>query len=62
MSVLDLTEDIAVFRYSRQKVTEYMVKKVNRLSKSTVDASKTMTRELAKDGLLDDGKEPLLEC
>jgi hypothetical protein len=54
---------LTVYRYSREKVVEYTSKKVNRLSKAgTIDASRTMTRELARDGLMEDGKEALLEC
>ena len=41
---------------------EYLQAKVSRLSKHTVaEKSRTIIRSLAKDGLMDDGKEDLLE-
>lgn len=62
MSSTEVTEDIIVYRYTRQKATEYMTKKIRRLTKAgTVDASRILVRELAKDGLMEDGKEALLE-
>jgi ribonuclease H2 subunit B len=43
-------------------VNEYLQAKVCRLSKHAVaEKSRTMVRNLAKDGLMDDGKEDLLE-
>ena len=41
---------------------EYLQAKVSRLSKHAVaEKSRTIIRGLAKDGLMDDGKEGLLE-
>jgi ribonuclease H2 subunit B len=41
---------------------EYLQAKVSRLSKHAVaEKSRTIIRGLAKDGLMDDGKEDLLE-
>lgn len=43
-------------------MTEYLQAKVFRLSKhSAAEKSRTIIRSLAKDGLMDDGKENLLE-
>ncbi|ETW80883.1 hypothetical protein HETIRDRAFT_418828 [Heterobasidion irregulare TC 32-1] len=60
--VKDITADITVYRYSEEKLVEYLRGKVSRLSKQQVsEKSRTVTRRLAKDGLMDDGKERLLE-
>ncbi|KAL5485367.1 hypothetical protein ACEPAI_8009 [Sanghuangporus weigelae] len=57
----DIASDLVVFRYSHSKLLEYLIKKANRLGKApTVPESRTLERELAKDGLMDDGKEELL--
>ncbi|KAL5528499.1 hypothetical protein ACEPAF_7635 [Sanghuangporus sanghuang] len=57
----DIASDLVVFRYSHSKLLEYLIKKANRLGKGpTVPESRTLERELAKDGLMDDGKEELL--
>ena len=41
---------------------EYLQAKVSRLSKAAVaEKSRTIIRSLAKDGMMDDGKEDLLE-
>ena len=41
---------------------EYLQAKVSRLSKAAVAGkSRTIIRNLAKDGMMDDGKEDLLE-
>ncbi|KAH9949549.1 ribonuclease H2, subunit B [Amylocystis lapponica] len=58
----DITPEITVYRYSPVKVEEYLKAKVARLAKAEVfEASRTLTRNLAKDGLMEDGKEALLE-
>ncbi|TFK44398.1 ribonuclease H2, subunit B [Crucibulum laeve] len=60
--VKEITEDIVVYRYSPEKVVQYLRVKVARLSTSEViETSRTITRGLARDGLMEDGKEPLLE-
>ncbi|KAF8210503.1 ribonuclease H2, subunit B [Mycena galopus ATCC 62051] len=60
--VKDITEDITVYRFSPARVVEYLRLKVERLSTpETVEVSRTMVRNLARDGLMDDGKEELLK-
>ena len=62
-SDIDIASDIVVFRYSQPKLLEYLVKKATRLGNGdSVKRSRTLERELAKDGLMDDGKEALLQC
>ena len=59
---VDITPELTVYRYSEDKVLEYLQVKVSRLSKQAVaEKSRAITRGLAKDGLMDDGKEDLLE-
>ena len=44
------------------KSRDYMRAKVSRLEKSgAFDASRTMIRSLAKEGLMEDGREDLLQ-
>ncbi|KAF8482899.1 ribonuclease H2, subunit B [Russula ochroleuca] len=58
----NITPELTVYRYSEDKVIEYLQAKVSRLSKHAVaEKSRTLIRNLAKDGLMDDGKENLLE-
>ncbi|KAH9979172.1 ribonuclease H2, subunit B [Russula compacta] len=60
--VQNITPELTVYRYSEDKMTEYLQAKVFRLSKhSAAEKSRTIIRSLAKDGLMDDGKENLLE-
>ncbi|KZV69958.1 hypothetical protein PENSPDRAFT_608011 [Peniophora sp. CONT] len=60
--VQDVTPELAVFRYSESKLLEYLRKKTARLAEPRVsEISKTIVRSLAKDGLMDDGKEELLQ-
>ena len=60
--VKDIAADLVVYRYSEAKFLDYVRRKVERLSRSGVlDKSRTLERELMKDGLFDDGKEALLE-
>ncbi|KAJ7163611.1 ribonuclease H2, subunit B [Mycena crocata] len=60
--VKEITEDITVYRFSPKMVVQYLRIKVGRLSSpETVEVSRTMVRNLAKDGLMEDGKEKLLE-
>ncbi|KAF7376320.1 hypothetical protein MSAN_00047500 [Mycena sanguinolenta] len=60
--VKEITEDITVYRLSSEKIIEYLRLKVERLSvPETVEVSRTMVRNLAKDGLMEDGKEQLLK-
>ncbi|PAV18546.1 ribonuclease h2 subunit b [Pyrrhoderma noxium] len=58
----DVTEDLVVFRYSHSKTMEYLIKKANRLVQGAIiDKSRTLERELIRDGLMGDGKESLLQ-
>ncbi|KAI9463581.1 ribonuclease H2, subunit B [Lactarius psammicola] len=58
----DITPELKVYRYSEDKVIEYLQAKVTRLSRhEVVEKSRTLIRNFAKDGLMDDGKEDLLE-
>ncbi|KAF7306082.1 hypothetical protein HMN09_00763300 [Mycena chlorophos] len=60
--VKEITEDIIVYRFSREKVVQYLQKKVARLATpETMEMSRTLVRNLAKDRLLEDGKEDLLK-
>ncbi|KAI5823861.1 hypothetical protein K523DRAFT_376647 [Schizophyllum commune Tattone D] len=57
-----ITPEITVYRYSPPILTAYLQRKVVRLSQPSLqEGSKTVTRNLAKDGLMDDGKEELLK-
>jgi len=58
----NVTMELTVYRYSEDKMMEYLQAKVSRLSKAAVaEKSRTIIRSLAKDGMMDDGKEDLLE-
>ena len=58
---LDISDDIVVYRFSPGKVNEYLRKKVAHLETCPgVIESRTIVRELAKDGLMEDGREDLL--
>ncbi|KAI8993018.1 ribonuclease H2, subunit B [Trametes punicea] len=57
----EVTAEITVYRYSEERVQHYLRAKVLRLSEpSTCELSRTINRNLAKDGLMEDGKETLL--
>ncbi|KAL0576284.1 hypothetical protein V5O48_005693 [Marasmius crinis-equi] len=57
-----VTSEIVVYRFSSDKAVQYLRKKVERLSKpEVVETSRILTRNLAKDGLMEDDKEELLE-
>ncbi|KAJ7772589.1 ribonuclease H2, subunit B [Mycena maculata] len=59
--VKEITEDITVYRFSPEKVVAYLRVKVERLSTpENAEISRTMVRNLARDGLMEDGKEILL--
>jgi ribonuclease H2 subunit B len=58
----ELTPEISVCRFATETAVEHMRSKVARLAApGLVGKSRTMTRNLAKDGLMEDGKEQLLE-
>ncbi|KAJ7268785.1 ribonuclease H2, subunit B [Mycena haematopus] len=60
--VKEITEDITVYRLSPERFIEYLRLKVERLSTpETIEISRTTVRNLAKDGLMDNGKEQLLK-
>ncbi|PBK74567.1 hypothetical protein ARMSODRAFT_1001380 [Armillaria solidipes] len=57
----EVASDITVYRFSPTKVVDYVRKKVDHMSSfPVIEMSRSITRNLAKDGLLDDGKEKLL--
>ncbi|KAK0241807.1 ribonuclease H2, subunit B, partial [Armillaria nabsnona] len=57
----EVASDIMVYRFSPTKVVDYVRKKVDYMSSfPVIEMSRSITRNLAKDGLLDDGKEKLL--
>ncbi|KAI0823639.1 ribonuclease H2, subunit B [Trametes gibbosa] len=57
----EITPEITVFRYSAERTQECLRAKVTRLSDQNItELSRTLNRNLAKDGLLEDGKEDLL--
>ncbi|KAI0266799.1 ribonuclease H2, subunit B [Gloeopeniophorella convolvens] len=57
-----ITPELTVYRYSEDKAIQYLQAKVSRLSRQEVaEKSRTIVRGLAKDGLMDDGKEDLLK-
>lgn len=58
---IEITPDITVYRYSSSHVVSYLKDKVLRLAQAEVfEGSQSLTRGLAKDGFLEDGKESLL--
>ncbi|EJD02758.1 uncharacterized protein FOMMEDRAFT_156092 [Fomitiporia mediterranea MF3/22] len=57
----DVASDLVVFRYSHSKLLGYLEKKATRLAEGNLLGKlRTLERELAKDGLMEDGKEDLL--
>ncbi|PCH43776.1 hypothetical protein WOLCODRAFT_132945 [Wolfiporia cocos MD-104 SS10] len=60
--VKEINPDLVVYRFSPTKVQEYLKRKVTRLAKQeNCEISRTIIRHLARDGLMEDGKEHLLE-
>lgn len=60
--VKEITEEIIVYRLSLQKIVAYFRVKAARLAiPEVLEVSRTSIRGLAKDGLLEDGKEELLQ-
>ncbi|KAJ7602260.1 ribonuclease H2, subunit B [Roridomyces roridus] len=60
--VKEITEEITVYRFSPEKTVAYLRTKVERLSTpETTELSRTLIRNLAKDGLMEDGREELLK-
>ncbi|KAI0093265.1 ribonuclease H2, subunit B [Irpex rosettiformis] len=61
--VKEVTSEITVYRYSPDKVLEYLKSKVDKLNSPVLlETSKTLVRAWAKEGLMEDGKEALLEA
>jgi ribonuclease H2 subunit B len=59
---VEVSSDIVVYQYSSSKTMEYLRAKVKHLeTNSALDTSRTITRNLAKDCLMDDGQENLLK-
>lgn len=57
----EITAEVVVYRYSAERVQAYLRTKVARLSQKDVsELSRTLTRGFAKDGLMEDGKEDVL--
>ena len=49
---------LPVFRFSEDKLIAYLRRKVERLARpSASELSRTITRGLARDGLMEDGRE-----
>jgi ribonuclease H2 subunit B len=62
LSIAEITDDIVVYRLSLQRIVEYLRLKVARLAiPEVLEVSRTSIRRLAKDGLMEDGKETLLQ-
>jgi ribonuclease H2 subunit B len=58
----EFSSEIVVYRYSQKKFVDYLRAKVAHLQKCpSFDESQTLTRNLAKEGLMEDGKEELLK-
>ncbi|KAG6903090.1 hypothetical protein C0995_006277 [Termitomyces sp. Mi166 len=61
--VKEITPEIVVYRMSQTKILSYLRAKATRLSALEVlEVSKTTTRDLAKDGLMEEGKDALLQA
>ncbi|KAF8517650.1 ribonuclease H2, subunit B [Gautieria morchelliformis] len=59
----EVTEELTVYRYSHSKLLQSISAKVARLSQSNVfDVYPSLQRQLAKDGLLDEGKGELRQA
>lgn len=60
--LIEISSELAVYRYSQRKSIDYLRTKVAHLQKcSAFDESQTLARGLAKEGLMEDGKEELLD-
>ena len=59
---LEITAEITVFRYSSEKLVQELRKKVATLSTPRItEMSRCLVRSLAKDALMEDKNEDLLE-
>ena len=60
--VLEITAEITVFRYSSEKLIQELRKKVATLSTPRItEMSRCLVRSLAKDALMEDKNEDLLQ-
>ncbi|KAH9485164.1 Ribonuclease H2 subunit B [Psilocybe cubensis] len=60
--IKEISSDIVVYRFSPQKSLDHIRTKVSHLEKcAALDKSKTIVRSLARYGLMEDGKEELLQ-
>ncbi|KIK67208.1 hypothetical protein GYMLUDRAFT_238529 [Collybiopsis luxurians FD-317 M1] len=60
--IQNIPPDIIVYRFSYTKLVQYLQLKVqNLINSGLIDGSRTLVRNLAKDGLMEDGNEKLLE-
>lgn len=60
--ISEITAEITVFRYSSEKLTQELRKKVAVISTPRItEMSKSLVRSLAKDALMEDKNEDLLE-
>ncbi|RDB25321.1 hypothetical protein Hypma_007709 [Hypsizygus marmoreus] len=60
--IKEVTSEIVVYRLSRLRILEYLRMKVTRLvAPEVLEVSRATIRGLAKEGLLDDGKDYLLQ-
>lgn len=61
-TISEITAEITVFRYSSEKLTQELRKKVAVISTPRItEMSKSLVRSLAKDALMEDKNEDLLE-
>lgn len=61
-SASEITEEIVVYRFSPTKALGYLQNKVARLSTPhNMEMSRTLVRGLAKDGLMENGKDKILK-
>ncbi|PIL36183.1 hypothetical protein GSI_01843 [Ganoderma sinense ZZ0214-1] len=59
----EITAEVVVYRYSAERVQTYLRTKAARLSQKDVsELSRTLTRGFAKDGLMEDGREDILNA
>ncbi len=59
---VEISEELTVYRYSQVKTIEFLRQKVATvLSSEEFEQNRTIIRGLAKNGLMEDGNEKLLE-
>ena len=61
--VSEITPELMVYRYSAEKALNFCRKKVAIMAESaTFEISRSLVRSAAKGGLMEDGKDELLQC